>query len=51
MRMYSSEYPDDQELTEAAALVILLLPLDETVRARPSDPPVRDHLPGVAIRW
>lgn len=35
--MYASEFPEDQELTEAAALVIVLLPADETVNARPSD--------------
>ena len=37
--MNSSEVPEDQELTEAAALFIVLLPVDETVDAQVSDRP------------
>jgi hypothetical protein len=44
MNVNSSEVPEDQELTEAAALVIVLVPVDETVNARPSD------LPWYAVR-
>jgi hypothetical protein len=39
MNVNSSEPPEDQELTEAAGLVIVLLPVDETVDALPSDRP------------
>jgi hypothetical protein len=37
MNVNSSEVPEDQELTEAAALVIVLLPVEEIVDAWPSD--------------
>jgi hypothetical protein len=41
MKLKSSEFPEDQELTEAAVLVIVLLPLDEVSHAQSSDRPRR----------
>jgi hypothetical protein len=37
MNTNPSEFPGNQELTEAAVLVIVLLPVDETVNVQPSD--------------
>lgn len=35
MSISASEYPEELELTEAATLIIVLLPVDETVNAPP----------------
>jgi hypothetical protein len=37
MKVKSSEYPEDQQLTTAAILVIVLLPADEASGSRSSD--------------